>query len=223
MSRPWSIEDISSRVPRVTEETPRRPNRQQERTERSTLALLQAASQLIVEGGLDSLTFAAIGERAGYSRGLLTARFGNKDGLIEALLEHIVSNWSHDDIAPDPSDDSGREAVIGLLGAITAQADRDPAGLRVLYALMFEAGSDQLLRVRFAEFHEAMRADFETMIRRGKRDGSIDSKVSPRREAVLIVAGLRGIAYQWQLDPERFDPVDALRYLVVTTEERLRT
>lgn len=199
-----------------------RPNKQQERTERSTNALLQAASELIVEGGFDSLTFAAIGERAGYSRGLVTARFGNKDGLIEALIERIVTTWSHKNVLPQTKGQPGMQRVVRLLGAIRAQAERDPAGLRVLYALMFEAGGDQDLRERFARFHESMRNDFENAVRTGKRDGTVGSAVNARREGVFIVAALRGIAYQWQLDPDGFDPVDALQYLAETTEERLR-
>lgn len=199
-----------------------RPNKQQERTARSTNALLQAASELIVEGGFDSLTFAAIGERAGYSRGLVTARFGNKDGLIEALIERIVTTWSHKNVLPQTKGQPGRQRVVRLLEAIRAQAERDPAGLRVLYALMFEAGGDQDLRERFARFHESMRADFEAAVRVGKRDGTVGPDINARREAVFLVAALRGIAYQWQLDPDEFDPVDALQYLIETTEERLR-
>ena len=199
-----------------------RPNKQQERTERSTNALLQAASELIVEGGFDSLTFAAIGERAGYSRGLVTARFGNKDGLIEALIERIVTTWSHKNVLPQTKGQPGMQRVVRLLGAIRAQAERDPAGLRVLYALMFEAGGDQDLRERFARFHESMRADFEAGVKAGKRDGTVRADVNARREGVFLVAALRGIAYQWQLDPDEFDPVDALQYLIETTEERLR-
>jgi len=36
------------------------------------------------------MTLAAVGERAGYSRGLATARFGSKDELLRALVERIV-------------------------------------------------------------------------------------------------------------------------------------
>jgi len=35
---------------------------------------------------------------------------------------------------------SGRDAIRMILDAIANQADRDPSALRVLYALMFEAG-----------------------------------------------------------------------------------
>lgn len=197
-------------------------NKQQQRTERSTNALLEAASDLIVEGGFAALTFATIGERAGYSRGMVTARFGNKDGLIDALIERIVTTWSHRNVIPRTKGRSGLEGAMTLLDAITSQASKDPRGLRVLYALMFEAvGSNDDMVLRFAKFHEGMRADFSRYVRRGQRDGSIRKGPSPDREAELFVAGLRGIGFQWLLAPGAFDPVKALTYLRTTTHDRL--
>lgn len=198
------------------------PNRQQQRTERSTNALLQAASELIVEGGFDALTFAAIGERAGYSRGLVTARFGSKDGLVEALIDRIVNTWNTRNVLPHTRGLSGRDAMVRVIEAIRRQAERDPSGLRVLYALAFEAiGPHEELRFRMRKLHEAMRADFSAVIRRGKRDGSVATHVADDREAELIIAGLRGIGFQWLLDSSGFDPLPALAYLRDTTEERL--
>lgn len=198
------------------------PNKQQQRTERSTNALLEAASDLIVDGGFAALTFAAIGERSGYSRGMVTARFGNKDGLIDALIERIVTTWSHRNVIPQTKGCSGLDGAMILLDAIITQAAKDPRGLRVLYSLMFEAvGSNEEMVQRFAKFHEGMRADFAKYVRRGQRDGSIRRGPSPDREAELFVAGLRGIGFQWLIDPGSFDPVKALTYLRKITHDRL--
>jgi len=199
-----------------------RSTRQQERTERSTKALFEAASELIVEGGLASMTFAAIGERAGYSRGLVTARFGSKEGLVEALIDRIVTTWNHRNVLPLTEGRPGLDGVGTLLDAIRRQAKSDPRGLRVLYALFFEAlGPNQQLRARFAKFHDTMRADVAGLVATGQRDGSVRPELSPSREATLIVSGLRGIGYQWLLDPDHFDPVGAFAHLHDTTTARL--
>ena len=196
--------------------------RQAQRTRDSTNALLHAAADLIVEGGFATMTFAAIGDRAGYSRGLVTARFGSKEGLVEALIQRIVGTWSHRNVIPHTKGRSGLEAITFMIDAIRRQAQTDPRGLQVLYALMFEAlGADEALRSRFAKFHDEMRADFARFVAKGKRDGSVNKRLSPTDEAALIVAGLRGIGYQWLLDPEHFDPVPALTYLHETTSARL--
>lgn len=197
------------------------PSKQQQRTERSTNALLQAASELIVEGGFTALTFAAVGERAGYSRGLVTARFGSKDGLIDALIERIVTGWSQREVIPRTKGRSGIDGVLTILAAIRDQAAADPSQLLVLYSLMFEATSDEALRVRFAELHDAMRGDYIYFVGKGLEDGSIVEGVSPENEAGMILGAIRGIGYQWLIDRKGFDPVGPLGYLHDTTKARL--
>jgi AcrR family transcriptional regulator len=197
-------------------------NRQRERSERSTSALLDAAGEVIADVGYENMTLAAVGERAGYSRGLVTARFGSKEKLLHALVERMTTRWTHKNVLPRTAGRTGLEGVVVLLDAIRAQAERDPRALRVLYALMFEAlGPNVDLRAHFVEFHRAMRSDITRLVRRGVRDGSIRAGVDPAAEAVLIVGGLRGVAYQWALDAGAFDPVGALSYLTRVTEARL--
>jgi AcrR family transcriptional regulator len=199
-------------------------NRQRERSERSTRALLDAAGEVIADVGYENMTLAAVGERAGYSRGLVTARFGSKEKLLQALVERMTTRWTHKNVLPRTAGRTGLEGVVVLLDAIRGQAERDPRALRVLYALMFEAlGPNTDLRAHFVEFHRAMRSDITRLVRRGVRDGSIRAGADPAAEAVLIVGGLRGVAYQWALDAGAFDPVGALDYLTRVTEARLKT
>ncbi len=197
-------------------------NKQQIRTETSTNALLEAASDLIVEGGFDALTFAAIGDRAGYSRGLVTARFGSKAALIDALIERIVTTWSHRNVLPFVAQQTGLDGLVTLIDAICRQVATDARGVRVLSSLMFEAvGSDEEMRTRFASFHASMRSEIAGLVRAGQEDGSVRGDVSAEREAELLVAAIRGIGYQWLIDPAAFDPAPALGLLRDATAERL--
>jgi AcrR family transcriptional regulator len=198
-------------------------NRQRERSERSTRALLDAAGEVIAEVGYGNMTLAAVGERAGYSRGLVTVRFGSKENLLKALVERMTTGWTHRNVLPRTAGRSGLDAIVVLLDAIRAQAEQDQRSLRVLYALMFEAlGPNADLRAHFVEFHRAFRRDIARLVRRGVRDGSIRAGIEPAAEAGYVVGGLRGVAYQWALDPEEFDPVEAFAYLTETTRQRLR-
>ena len=180
--------------------------RQQERRDASTRALLHAAGDLILEGGFAAMTFAAIGERSGYSRSMVTVRFGSKEGLVEELLDQLVRNWSHTTL-PRPSDGlSGLATTRAVLDAIHQQIHKQSKGLRVLYALMFEGlGDSGLLRDRFRALHVVIRTDFADRISAGQRDGSITADVDPVVEAAFVVTGMRGIGYQWLLDPDEFD------------------
>jgi AcrR family transcriptional regulator len=197
-------------------------SRQRERSERSTRALLAAAGEVIAEVGYANMTLAAVGERAGYSRGLASARFGSKENLLKALVERMTAEWTLRHVLPRTVGRTGLEAIVEVIDAIRAQIERDPCGLRVLYALMFEAlGPNADLRVHFVDFHRALRSDIAKLVRRGLRDGSIRPGIDPAAEAVGIVGALRGVAYQWALDGDDFDAAAALAYLARATGERL--
>jgi len=199
-------------------------NRQQERTDLSTRRLLEAASELIAEGGYERMTLAEVGKRAGYSRGLVTIRFGSKANLLSAVVDRITTGWSHRNLLPRTEGKDGLEGLLALIAAIRVQFERDPHGLKLLYALMFEAlGSNEQLRQHFIEFHRNQRSDIARILRRGIKDGSIRRGTVVNDEATSVVTALRGIAYQWLLDPGGFDPAPALQHLEETTEARLRS
>ncbi|MEU0247403.1 TetR/AcrR family transcriptional regulator [Streptomyces sp. NPDC006235] len=54
---------------------------------RNRAKLLQAASELVAEGGVGALTMEAVATRAQVGKGTVFRRFGNRAGLIMALLE----------------------------------------------------------------------------------------------------------------------------------------
>jgi len=198
------------------------PGRQAERTERSTDALLRAAAELIAEGGMAAITFAAVAERAGYSRGLVTARFGSKEGLVEAMIRRVWGRLRYLRVLPGIEDRPGLDSVLVLVAGIRDQAATDSVEMRALIALMFEAVSDNgALRSRFVRFHDAMRDDLAAALRKGIKDGSVRPELDPEREATMIVGILRGTSYQWLLDPERFDPGRAYTTVIDVLRDRL--
>jgi AcrR family transcriptional regulator len=198
------------------------PNGHRARSQLSTRLVLQAAGDLVAEGGYASMTLATVGERAGYSRSLATARFGSKARMLEALVDLIVTRWNIATVVPRTEGRTGLDGLVILLEAIRDQYRSDPRSLRVLYALMFEAlGPNEELRSRFVEFHRSIRRAIAMMIERGAADGSIVEDVDPDVEAQVIVALLRGVGYQWRLDPQEFDPVPPLDHMIATTRARL--
>lgn len=181
-------------------------NGHQVRSELSTRLLLRAAGDLVAEGGYQSMTLATVGERAGYSRSLATARFGSKAKLLEALVEEIVVRWDLERVEPEQQGLTGLAALGVMLTEIRNAYEKSPQSLSVLYALTFEAvGPLPDLRDRFVTFHRNQRARIAEHIRRGVADGSVVSGTDPEQFAAIIVAQLRGIGYLWKLDPESID------------------
>jgi hypothetical protein len=139
------------------------------------------------------------------------------------VVDRITTGWSHRNLLPQTEGKTGLDGFLGLVLAISRQFERDAHNIRLLYALMFEAlGPNAELRRHFVEFHRRQRADMAALLRRGIKDGSIRPGTIVDDEAVAIVTGLRGIAYQWLLDPDGFFPVPALAHLHESIESRLR-
>ncbi len=88
--------------------TPTQGLTQPERVEQSARRLLTAAAELIVEKGWEATTAAEIGRRAGYSRAMVHARYGNKDGILAAFQQVYVARLN-----PDPKPGSPGFQQIG--------------------------------------------------------------------------------------------------------------
>src|ERR1700730_6614526 len=108
------------------------------RSAESTRRMLEAAAELIVEVGYHKMTLAAIGERAGYSRGLATMRFGSKAGLVQRLVEWSSEGWYDRRAMCRVADRCGYDSAIMLIDGIHRRAVTDPRKLRTFYSLMFE-------------------------------------------------------------------------------------
>ena len=183
-----------------------RPQRrtQRERVEESDRRVLAAALQLIGERGYRGTSLAAIGEAAGYSRGLVHERFGSKAGLLWALVKQLLREWNQAGREHGLAGHAGIDALLDIVDnhRRAVQADR---GIRALYALMFEAmGPVPELVEEFRALHVRFRADIEHALRAGMDAGTVRRDIDPAAQAALLMGTLRGLAFQWLLDPEGF-------------------
>ncbi|MGI5131107.1 TetR/AcrR family transcriptional regulator [Pseudonocardia sp. CA-107938] len=181
----------------------RLPETKQERSALSTGKLLDAAAELIAEVGYERMTLAAIGQRAGYSHGLVTARFGSKEGLLWALVERMVDAWQIDvETMGEPP--SASDSLHALLRGMRQSWSRHPKHMQALYGLMFEALLPiPLLNERMRELHRKLRDDIEQVLRRDIDKGVLPDDLDVLRVARLVVGGIRGAIYQTMLDPKK--------------------
>ena len=166
----------------------------------STRRLLEAAGELIAERGFEQASLAAIGERAGYSRGLVTARFGTKENLLTVLMERTTKDWIERNVLPEIEGLDGLNAMVTYLDTVIEQLERDPEAMRVLWALSFEAARETSpLREHFEPYHRETLSTVRRFLKEGIADGSVDPDIDPEAEALLHTAALRGIAYHWMI------------------------
>jgi len=65
-------------------------------SEPTKMALIMAAGKLFAEHGIDAVTTRAIARKAQESLGVIHYHFGNKDGLLVAVMDYASEYWRDD-------------------------------------------------------------------------------------------------------------------------------
>lgn len=174
---------------------------QAERTAESDARMLEAAVALICERGADGTTLKDVGERAGYSRGLASYRFGNKAGLFCFMVRSIGEDWLQQ-LGQAVGNQVGLNAILAATDAhyrfVVESADR----IQAFYILWFHSiGPDPELKEVIAHIHERRQRDVEAWIEGGIRDRSISETADIRATAEQFCAAIIGIVYQWLVTP----------------------
>jgi AcrR family transcriptional regulator len=191
---------------------------QEQRTAQSDKRMQEAAISLIVEKGIAGTTLAAIGERSGYSRGLVTHRFGSKAGLLAYVHNMAVSDWISR-VQAAVGDRSGAEALRRAVGALYGFIVQEPEEIRAMYLLRYssiDAGSG--VKTSVAKALLAQRRDVQRWIEIGQESGMVNQRVQPALAAELFCAAIDGLIYRWLVNPKL--PVQDLRDLLQREVER---
>jgi AcrR family transcriptional regulator len=168
----------------------RRPGRP--RSAEAHEAILAAALELAVEGGLARMTMEKVAARAGAGKATIYRRWDTKQALMADALRSIAADIR----APDTG--SLRGDFLGL--AAQALGANAPGALRLMPRLMSEAAEDpELFAVCRAVLVDPRRAQLREILRRGVERGelradvdlelAIDGLIGPIVYRVLITGG----------------------------------
>ena len=200
--------------PRVSRRT------QAERTALSDARMFDAAMQLIVEQGTHATTLKAVGERAGYSRGLASSRFGSKDALFGQLVLHFNTSWTQE-LANKVGTRGGVEACLAALYAVEDFLSSHSKYMQAMYILWFESISTHNdVRDHLAAYHEIYRSDVAHWVEEGIASGEIDPAVDAECYAFGFCSFIFGTIYQWLVAPSNVDlpkQFEAFRQLTLKT------
>lgn len=128
----------------MTEKTRRTPR--QPRSEATVEAILDAAFQLLEQGGLRALTTNHIAERAGVSVGTLYQYFKGKQAILGALAQRQAAS-ARDRIARIVIDGPRISAVRLIVRTLATAFEGSPATRRALLdAFAAEAGDEAVMR-----------------------------------------------------------------------------
>jgi AcrR family transcriptional regulator len=202
---------------------------QQQRRAESDRRILRAASELIVAQGFSATTLEQIGTRAGYSRGLVSQKFGSKEGLVHAVVTQAHQKMYETLDAAIPEDATGLEAILHIVDVYVtafseAQVQADPdtyIAVQAYYVLQAESiGVVPETRAFFLEANQTFRARLESHLRVARRRHQARGNLDVRAAATLIQCTLSGVVLLWLVERESFY-APSVRKEVVETVRRM--
>jgi AcrR family transcriptional regulator len=143
------------------------PPRGRPRSEKGRRAILQAASELLLERGLGAVSVDAVAERAGVSKATIYRWWPNKETLA---LEALYEEWKL-----DHTGETGtlRGDLLALLSPWVRVASARPYG-RVVAALLAAAGDDPSFAQQYlARFVQPRRDHARRILKRARERGEL--------------------------------------------------
>ncbi|CAM2838322.1 TetR family transcriptional regulator [Saccharomonospora xinjiangensis] len=174
--------------------TTSRATRRTETTQESRRLLIAAATELFAECGYRHTTFEDIASRSGVSRGSIPWHFGNKEGLLAAVVEHAVADLQSRTSALQPG--TLHQALDALV-----EFTRSPEA-KLFITLIAEAlEPSSALHERYAFLHGALREQVRFWV----EQTALPAGVGAEELSTILVGVVMGVHQQWRIAPDVVD------------------
>ena len=183
-----------------------KPDLRRVRSERSSKRLLEAATQLIADQGYSATSIAEIAQKAGYSHGLVSQRFGSKSDLIRMLAREFQSYFAIDRLGPALKKKNGLDELIVIVETYLDAV----AGSGTLGRAYYELFGESIVLVpqihdTFVQADRNFRELLSKTVRSAIDAGEIPPEVDVGALASVVLSIVRGTSLQWLLDGGSLD------------------
>jgi AcrR family transcriptional regulator len=197
-------------VPAALRKTAESGRTQAERRREAETKIVQAAFEIVAQRGVDQLTLAEAGEKAGYSRALPAHYFESREALLAAVAEHAVKNYRKRLSEQKLPTADGVDSLLATIAFYLDDSRGWPKKLRAFYEVMDAGLRWPSIGAVVARLNQEWIDRIAVQIRTAQRNGDIRADIDPVAEAVAISGAMRGIMLQWLVAPEGID-LDAVR------------
>ncbi len=159
-----------------------RPRTGRPRSDRVHRAILEAARELLTEGGFAALRLEHVAHRAGVGKATIYRRWDSKEALAQELLTELAAPH----IAVAESDDTREEMLAAVLNPMRAITESSFGP--VIRAMLSQIASDPNLGDPFrATVVQARRDEIARVIGRGIARGDLRPDADPELATELLV------------------------------------
>lgn len=199
---------------------------QAERRADSERRIIEATIHTIGQKGTVHMTLADVGEAAGYSRGLPAAIFGTKENLIVQAAKSIMEQPANRTLFDAEPGDGVTEMIDMIERWFTMSVEGVGEGRGLMVLLTDGMPSDAATRSPelyqvLQTIDEAARARFRSFLENSRERGELQAGVDIDAEAMLILGAIRGMVWQWIIDPGAFDLIQVGRVFTDQIRRRL--
>lgn len=168
------------------------------------IEIINAATELINEGGIQQLTTKALAEKMNFSEPAIYRHFKNKTEILSSILNYYsqVLKSKIDELSN--TQEVGINKLKQVIDFQFAHFSKHPAIVMVIFAeTSFQYEEELSDAVRNIMINKKTRV--ENIIRLGQEDGSIRSDVEPEQLASIFMGSMRFTILLWRLNKHKAD------------------
>lgn len=159
--------------------------------------IMDATYRALCEHGYASVTMQDIADECDCSKSLLHYHFDTKEGLLVALLAHLLERFEE---RVAPADGDARDQLVDLVELLLFGDDRSTAEQRAFHTALLElraqAPHNDTFREQLSENDAQVHATVAAVVERGIETGRFRS-VDPERTAAHLLAAIQGARIRW--------------------------
>ena len=200
--------ELHTLEPATTDEVPGAEQRRERQRSETRRAILDAVEALLIETGSDQFSIRSLGARCGYSAPTVYHYFGDKDGLIRALLEERMTGLA-DELDRVESHEDRLAELHAIVTAYVAFSVENPSFSRLMWS-MSSKGESRLPRA-MERVRERFERPIAALVEEG-RVGDLDAETIGQ----MLWAVMRGLTSLQVIEPD-------YEWVAGLTERTLRT
>lgn len=190
-----------------------RPSKKEERTEE----ILNAFYRCVARFGLEGSTLERIAEESGLKRSLVRHFVGNREELIDLLVDRVLQQ-SQDQWGAFITDLPEQNLSNALLDGLFSEQRSDPEFVLVIESLIFAAGRDDGMRERMQNWLQGFTNDVASALRKDHPNATTESIAAVSYGLISLYFNLDSLAPLGLNQQYRQPARTAAEYLLQTLE-----